>query len=163
MADSQFQSEPVNILLVDDEYDVRFVLKSFLKQKGDFEFFEAINGVAAQDIIKREKIDLVITDLVMPRMGGLKLMEWAKGSYPSITWIILSGRGSFDNALKAVELGAFNFITKPVSLEALWTTVRNALTQRNLKTERERLLREIEQKNLRLEQQLKKLHEKNIA
>jgi DNA-binding NtrC family response regulator len=152
--------KPSRILVVDDDDAVRKVVTAILRRAGDFRLIEARDGVEAQEVLQREAVDLAVVDLVMPRMDGLSLIEWGRRSGLDVSWIILSGRGSFDAAVKAIQLGAFDFITKPPqSSEALIVTVRNALRQRHLAAERERLTRDVEQRNVQLRKQVDQLEQ----
>jgi len=143
------------VLVVDDEFAVRMLLANVLKRECDCEVMEATDGLDAQPILLREHPDVVVTDLRMPRMGGLALLQWATENGLRPVWIILSGAGSFRDAVKAIHLGAFDYIPKPMeSNDSLVITVRNALRQRKLERERARLLREVEQRNTRLRSQV---------
>ena len=142
-------------MIVEDEANVRGFLREALESVEGYELFEAGDGVEAQNVLQQHRFDVVITDLIMPRMGGLELMQWAKDTCPGPAWIILSARGTFDDAIRAVQLGAFDFITKPLPiLDSLLVVVRNALRQRRLSAERDRLHQAIEAKNVRLGQQV---------
>lgn len=146
------------ILVVDDEPSIRMVLTTALRRGGDYEVWEAANGQEAKEFLERQKVDLVITDLSMPGMDGLTLMQWAQKGCPDPMWIILSGRATFDDAVRAVRLGAFDLITKPlVMLDSLLVTVRNALRQRHLIEEQRRLNTDIESRNNQLNKQVSQL------
>ncbi len=139
------------VLIVDDESMTRRVLVRALGRKANYEILEAADGVEAQEVLRTTKVDIVITDVRMPRLDGLGLLEWARDNCPGPAWLILSGVETFDVAVKALQLGAFDFVTKPlVSMEALETSVRNALTQKRLEAEREQLRRELEASNAAL-------------
>ncbi len=148
------------ILIVDDERSIRMLLRTVLARQSGYELHEASDGSEAKDILSREPMDLVITDLRMPDTDGLALMQWAQQNCPDPTWIILSGHGTFDDAVRAVQLGAFDFIAKPlVAVDALLVTVRNALRQRRLVLEQSRLHKTIEKNNDRLRKQVRQLTE----
>jgi serine phosphatase RsbU (regulator of sigma subunit)/anti-anti-sigma regulatory factor len=149
-----------NILIVDDEEPIRAMLHCALEMSDEYVVHEAADGIEALDYLDRENIDLVITDLAMPRLGGLELMQKAREVYPRVSWLILSGRGTFDDAVRAVHLGAFDFVTKPlVAIDSFLVTVRNVLRQRHLEEERIGLLGQIEQRNRRLAEQVVKLQQ----
>ncbi|MFP4216785.1 MAG: SpoIIE family protein phosphatase [Planctomycetota bacterium] len=148
------------ILITDDESSIRDVLTEAMKMGEQCEVLTASDGVEAQQMLREEDIDLVVTDLAMPRMDGLELMQWALENEPGPVWLILSGQGTFHDAVRAVHLGAFDFITKPiVSMDSFLVTVRNALQQKRLIREREKLLRDIEERNVRLAQQVAQLQQ----
>ncbi|MHC4716406.1 MAG: SpoIIE family protein phosphatase [Planctomycetota bacterium] len=146
------------ILVVDDEPAVRAVLRRMLRAGTEYEVHEAGDGIEAKGLLEREDIEVVIADLVMPRMDGLALMRWAMESCPGPTWVLLSGQATVDRAIEAIRLGAFDFLRKPLDVsEALLATVRNALRQRKLLAERERLHADLARSNSRLNQQVDQL------
>jgi len=146
------------LLVVDDEPAVRGVLRRMLRAGTEYEVLEAGDGVEAKQLLEREDVEVVVADLVMPRMDGLSLMRWAMESCPGPTWVILSGQATVDRAIEAIRLGAFDFLRKPLDVsEALLATVRNALRQRQLIADRERLNRDLAQSNCRLGQQVDQL------
>ena len=150
-------AEPPRILVVDDEESIRRLVMAALED-GGYELLEATDGEEAKKAIDRHRIDVAVVDLQMPRLDGLGLMQWARGRHPEIRWIILSGQGAFEDAVRAVQLGAFDFITKPQGVaEAVRVTVRNALQEKRLVAERRRLLRSVEQRNARLAEQVAQL------
>lgn len=152
------ESTKTRILIVDDEESIRLLLRRALETTGEYEMCEAYDGVNAQEVLQHEPIDVVITDLRMPRMGGLALMRWAHEERLEATWILLSGQGTFDDAVLAVQLGAFDFLTKPLTvIDQLLVTVRNAVQQRALTSERERLYQTIAERNARLNMQVTQL------
>src|SRR5690606_24195014 len=123
--------------VVDDDPVVRTLLRRGLER---FEVLDASDGEEARAILRERSVDLVVTDLLMPRLAGLGLIRWARKAHVRPAWIILSAVGTFDAAVEAIELGAFAVLTKPPRLEEVEVTVRNALEQRYLVQERERLL-----------------------
>ncbi len=146
------------ILLVDDQPEIRELLRLTLGLRRRYEVLDAEDGHAAQAILLQTSIDVVVTDVMMPGMDGLELMRWAKQAGMTPTWIVLSGLDSFDAAVKAIQLGAFDFLPKPLpSLEILDVAVRNALAQRRLIAEREQLARDLQRKNVELEAQVGEL------
>ena len=147
------------ILIVDDERAIRELVVDVLSGEG-YELLEADDGPAAQAVLAATPVDVVITDLRMPQMTGLGLMQWAQDKHPGSAWIILSGRGTFDDAVRAVQLGAFDFICKPMDVaESLPVAVRNALRQRRLAAERRRLHRDLADRNEQLARQVDQLQE----
>ncbi len=148
------------ILIVDDEPVIRGLLRRVLERGGDYELVEAVDGVAAQQALAGGGFDVVVTDLIMPRLDGIGLIRWAKDHAPGASWIILTGRGTLDDAVEAIRLGAFDFITKPLpSPDVLAVTIRNALRQRQLEADRTRLLADVEDRNVRLGGQVRQLQE----
>ncbi|TVR00420.1 MAG: sigma-54-dependent Fis family transcriptional regulator [Spirochaetaceae bacterium] len=127
------------ILVIDDEQGIREVLTGILDDEG-YTVFTAEDGIDGLTLLKSEPIDLVLLDVWLPNMGGIDVLKQIKETYPEIEVIIISGHGNIDLAVKAVKLGAFDFMEKPLSLERVVTVVRNAIQMENLRREN-RLLR----------------------
>lgn len=135
---------PSKLLIVDDSAGIRQMLVRILRSERSYEVQEACNGIEAKEKLEANDFDLVITDLNMPGMNGLQLMAWALENRPGPTWIILSGFGTFETAIEAIRLGAFDFVPKPIeSRTAFRITVRNALAQKSLRDEMNRLNAEL--------------------
>ena len=150
-ATRQNEGAKPRILVVDDEPGVRMIVIAALRREKRYELFEAPDGTVAMAMLQQHSFDIVITDLVMPNFDGLRLMEWAQKNRPGTSWIILSGRATFDDAVKAVKLGAFDFVTKPMAMvDSLVVTVRNALHQRELLAAHEQIDRQLRERNERL-------------
>jgi two-component system nitrogen regulation response regulator NtrX len=126
------------ILVVDDEDGIREVLQEILEDEG-YEVFAAEDGLAALSTLKTEPIDLVILDVWLPQKGGIEVLEEVKETYVDMPVIVISGHGSIDVAVKAVKMGAFDFLEKPLSLEKVVTLVRNALELQKLRRENREL------------------------
>lgn len=126
-----------NILVVDDENGPRQALRILLKE--DYEVFLAEDAEAARNILKCEEIDVVITDLRMPRESGVSLMQWIKGYDPTTEVIILTGYGQLESATKAVECGAFAYVEKPFDNATIIEYVRKAIERRRGELERRHL------------------------
>lgn len=131
-------AEPT-VLIVDDDVVTRAVVRAGLTRRGTYRVLTAPDGMAAQAILLSDDVDLVITDLLMPRLSGLDLIRWAKANSIEPAWIILSGLETFDAAVEAIQVGAFDFQAKPLALPRLEVAVRNALEHRRLVAERDRL------------------------
>jgi DNA-binding response OmpR family regulator len=101
------------ILLVEDEKAVRETIQEFLNRNG-YKVSSAPDGLEAVDKLAKEEYDLVITDLAMPKMDGFGLMSQSLKIQPLTPIIILSGQGTFENALRAIQMGAYDFVTKPI-------------------------------------------------
>jgi two-component system NtrC family sensor kinase len=106
------------LLLIDDEPDILRVLGISLKADG-YEVFPALNGVEGLKAFKREKPPIVITDIKMPGMDGIEVLEKIKALDPDTEVIIITGHGDIDNAIESLKHGASDFINKPVRDEAL--------------------------------------------
>jgi serine phosphatase RsbU (regulator of sigma subunit)/anti-anti-sigma regulatory factor len=102
----------------------------------------------------------VITDLSMPDEGGLNLMQWSQEHCPGRAWIVLTGHGTFDTAVKALQLGAFDFLEKPLAgVEPVRNAVRNALERQRLRADRDRLHAELLETNTRLQEHVGELEQ----
>lgn len=129
------------VLIVDDDPFIRSDLAGLL---GDYDFTAeaARDGREAQDKLKTDTFELVLLDLELPRLSGLKLLAWIHDSMPSLEVIIVSGKATISSAVEATRLGAYDILEKPVSGERLIITVRNALEKIRLTKERDTLLME---------------------
>lgn len=106
------------ILIVDDEENARFGLSKLLAQEG-YETESVANGYEALDVLRSRKIDLVISDLRMPEMNGLSFLREINRNYPSIHVIMVTAHGGIESYMEAVNLGAYEYLHKPVKLEEL--------------------------------------------
>lgn len=122
------------ILIIDDERGIRTSLAAILDDEG-YKVFTAEDAIAGIELLGHEIIDLIFLDVLLPKMGGLTALERLRGEFPQIEIIMISGHASVDMAVRAVKLGAFDFLEKPLSLDKVLTVCRNALTIQNLKKE----------------------------
>lgn len=113
------------ILIADDEKSIRLVLKKFLTSRG-YEVLEAENGREVLEILKKESVDLIFLDLKMPKLSGLKVLEKIKG----IPTVVLTAYGTMDYTVKAIELGAVDYITKPFSFEEIREILKKLLIKK---------------------------------
>lgn len=130
------------ILIVDDEKNIRDGLSASLEIDG-FDTLTAEDGKDALNKITKETVDLVISDLKMPKMSGSELLKSIAAKYPTIPVIMLTGHGTVENAVVAMRDGAYDFITKPVNLDHLTLLVNRALSKRQLVDEHQHLKEEI--------------------
>lgn len=129
------------------------MVKHALESLGCAPVLEAADGIEAQQVLREHPdVALVLTDIMMPRMDGLELLRWGRQAVPDAMWIVLSGLETFDSAVAAIRLGAFDFLPKSPHMEEMRVAVRNALERRQLLGERERLHRELERKVRQLEE-----------
>lgn len=133
-----------SILICDDEKNIRSGLAMAMELEG-YESIEATDGQDAWDKINKMGVDLVITDLRMPKMSGEDLLRKIIGAYPRMPVIILTGHGTIETAVEAMRGGAVDFFTKPVDLDRLSLVVRKALSDTDLYAEHERLKEEVQQ------------------
>lgn len=119
------------ILVVDDEEDVRETLSEMIKELG-YQVVVAENGKEALDRIKTEKVDLIITDLSMPKMNGLELIVTSKRINPNIPIGVISAFGNVENTTYALTRGAFSFIAKPFKMPQVKELIRKGKQLREL-------------------------------
>lgn len=131
------------ILVVDDESLMReFLSESLAAQKYDVDAAE--NGSRALDYLNNETYDLVLTDLKMPKVSGIDVLKKARERTPDCKIIIMTAYGTVENAVEAMKLGAFDYITKPFSLDEILILVKRALEFKSLELENRRLHSELE-------------------
>jgi len=128
-----------SILIVDDEPDMLHLLKRSLEPDLDCRIETALSGNAALEILSQEHFDLVLTDIKMPEMDGLELLEHIRQDMPDLTVVMMTGHGSIESAVKAMQHGAYDFITKPFDLDALVIRLEKALERSTLLKENLRL------------------------
>ena len=129
------------ILIVDDERSMRDVL-SIMLRRGGYGVSVASDGEEAIAHIDKELFDLVITDLKMPKAGGLDVLRAVKESSPESVVLIITAFASTESAVEAMKLGAYDYLTKPFQVDEVQLIVRNALEKRRLSTENMLLKRE---------------------
>src|SRR6187431_3184534 len=128
------------ILIVDDEPGVRSSLSGVLRDEG-YSVEAVSTGEACLDRLTRGPIDLIVLDVWMPGMDGLATLAKLRERQVDTQVVLISGHGSIESAVKAIKLGAFDFVEKPLSIDKTLHVVRNALRQRQLEEEN-RALRE---------------------
>lgn len=120
------------ILIVDDEQGIRELLISEFKRLG-YEVFHAVNGEDAISKIQVEKVDIIITDMKMPKVDGLDLLKFAKENSPETEVILITGYATVENALEAMRSGAYDFIQKPFNIDELSALVEKAMEKTELR------------------------------
>ena len=126
------------ILIIDDEPGIRQTLASILADE-KYKVFTAEDAIVGINILSKEKIDMVLLDVLLPGIGGLEALERIRLKWPDREVVIISGHGNIDMAVRAVKGGAFDFLEKPLSLDKVLTVCRNALAMRKLREENLRL------------------------
>jgi DNA-binding NtrC family response regulator len=119
------------ILIVEDDPKVGESLRLLLKKRG-YGILLAANGKEALSLFRQEVVDLVITDLVMPKMDGIELLEAVKNLRPETEVIVISAQGTIEKAVQAMKLGAFDFIQKPINPRVICLVVERALEKQTL-------------------------------
>ena len=133
-----------HILIVDDEAYIRRTLKSVLENE-PYEVDEAVDGVDCLSKIKQKKYDVIFLDIRMPRMDGMEALEKVQELSPESSVVMISGHGNIETAVESVRKGAFDFLQKPLDLNRVLITIRNALDRSNLITETKVLQRRVHQ------------------
>lgn len=134
------------ILVIDDESGIRSSLKGILEDEG-YDVQAASTGEKALDMVKNENFELVFLDIWLPEMNGIDVLEKIRAADENIQVVMITGHGSVESAVRATKLGAFNFLEKPLSLEKVILTAKNALHQKTL-----------EEENLQLRSRVKARH-----
>ena len=129
------------ILIIDDEPGIRTALSSILEDEKKYTVFTAEDAIRGMEILNSENIDLIFLDVLLPKLGGIEALEKIKAEKPLTEVVMISGHANIDMAVRAVKLGAFDFLEKPLSLEKILTVCRNAITIRKLKEENKTLKR----------------------
>ena len=122
------------ILLVDDEPSILSVLGTLLKAEG-YDVVPVLGGEKARDLITSEEFDLMISDIRMSPVNGMELLGLAHDERPTMSVIMLTAYGSIETAIEALQLGAFDYITKPFKVDELLITVQRALEYNKAITE----------------------------
>jgi len=131
------------VLVVDDDLEMCGLLSDVLKGE-DFSVTAIHDSFEASKILKKEEFDVIVTDLKMKGLKGLDLLEEAKNVAPLTPVIIITAFGTIESAIKAMKMGAYDYITKPFQMDELVITVKKALENRLLKKEIVRLKKEVE-------------------
>ena len=137
------------ILLIDDEISIRESLSSFLRDEG-YRVFTAEDGDVGLDIFFREEIDVVLTDLRMPVMDGIDVMTTIRRHDPETPMIVVSGAGKKHDVIKALQMGAKDYITKPITdLDRILHVISKVLETRHLIRENKRYRQRLEKSEAR--------------
>ena len=133
---------PIKILIVDDDIAVAGLLKDLISDE-ERAVDVCNDGLAAIESIQKNSYDLIVVDLVMPRVGGLDVLRYAKEVNPDVIVIIITGHASLETAIAAIKEGAYNYIRKPCKLEEINFAVDNAIDKISLNRENRELLRKL--------------------
>ena len=128
-----------SILVVDDEKSYLDLLKGLLLDEGFTDIITETDPLNVIPILESGNIDLILCDIYMPQMNGLELLEIIAMNFPQIPVIMVTATNDVKTALKAIELGAYEFITKPPDIDRLFITINRALEKRLLSLERDTL------------------------
>ncbi len=114
-----------HVLIVDDELNIRRVLAAMLAREG-YEVTAAADGEQALAVLQKTHVHVVVTDLLMPRMGGMELLGHLAAEFPDVPVIVITAHGTVDSAVQALKAGAFDYITKPFEQEELKKVIAKA-------------------------------------
>jgi len=131
-------SRTPSLLIIDDEEGIRAVLGDVLRDEG-YLVRLAADGREGLQILRSEPIDIVFLDVWMPGMGGLDVMREIHETYPDLPVVMISGHATIDAAVKAIKIGAWDFIEKPLSVDKTLAVLANALKLQELKRENREL------------------------
>lgn len=129
------------ILVVDDEKSIRSTLREILEYE-KYEVDEAAEGQEALEKAKNSKYDVILLDIKMPRMDGIEVLEHLM-KFTDVPVVMISGHGTVETVVEAVKKGAYDYITKPLDLNRLLVTIRNAQERHTLVTETKTLKRRV--------------------
>jgi two-component system response regulator HydG len=136
-------SQPILVIADDDRNNVLALEKVF--QREGFRVITAPGGAEALAAVREGRIDVVLTDLMMPGMGGVELLDAIKAAQPEVEVVLMTAYGTVETAVTAMKRGAYDFVEKPVKRQVIVKTVRKALEKRSLVVEnralRSRLLK----------------------
>ncbi len=135
------------IIVVEDEPGTRATLCGILMEDAGYKVIGLERGTDALEVIRRSPFDAVITDIRLPDVGGLEILELAKEINPDAAVIMMTGYASVETAVDAVNQGAYAYFVKPVNPDEMKTTLANALKQQRLSLENKRLVENLQRTN----------------
>lgn len=133
------------ILVIDDERSIRNTLKDILEYE-KYEVDLAEDGRKGLDMVKHTEYDIVLCDIKMPEMDGIEVLEHLYELSPDVPVIMISGHGNIDTAVESIKKGAYDFIEKPLDLNRLLITIRNAMDKSSLVNETRILKKKVSKK-----------------
>lgn len=127
---------PIDLLVVDDDLHILTLIQDALFGSEDFVVTAMSDSMAASDLLQRKRFDLLITDLMMPKVDGLTLACMATEANPDTLVVIITGYPTFDTSLEAIKLGVYDYLTKPFSMDEFFfvlgkSAIRIRLTREN--------------------------------
>jgi len=133
----------IKILIVDDDRVIADVLRDVLSETERI-IDVRYDGASALESMQRTSYDLIVVDLVMPKVGGLEVLKFAKKSNPDVIVIIMTGHASLETAITAIKEGAYDYIRKPWRLEEIEIVAENAIERIKLLRENKKLLHQLQ-------------------
>jgi two-component system, NtrC family, nitrogen regulation response regulator NtrX len=144
------KNEPGNLLIIDDEDSIRDTLKEILEDEG-YNVFTAEDGTEGLNILDDNQVDVVFLDVWLPRRGGIDILVDIKNKNSDTEVIIISGHANVDLAVKAIKLGAYDFLEKPLDIGRVLTLATKAGELKKLKTENRTLKSRLERATEKVE------------
>ena len=132
------------ILIVDDEIDMLELLELIFTDRTDYKVTTTNNPLEVPELLKKDTYDLVITDLRMPDVDGIELIEMVKQIDEQLPFMIITAYGTIESAVEAMRKGAFDYITKPFRQEQILLTIEKVMKWRRLQKENIALKAELE-------------------
>ena len=132
------------ILIVDDEIDMLELLELIITDRTEYEVITTNSPLEVPDLLKKQPVDLMITDLRMPDIDGIELIEMVKQVDDQLPFIIITAYGTIESAVEAMRKGAFDYITKPFRQEQILLTIEKVMKWRRLQKENIALKAELE-------------------
>jgi two-component system response regulator AtoC len=126
------------VLLVEDDTDVGELVRDALRKRG-YDADYVASAAAALERLRDDEFDVVLSDVHMEGLSGIELCERTRASHPDVPVVLLTGQSSLDTAIAAIRAGAYDFVTKPIQLDALAAAVSRAVEHRRLRVEVKRL------------------------
>ena len=139
------KSKQHDILIVDDEKSLREMLAILLQREG-YNVVQVENGKKALDLVKTTEFDLIISDMKMPELGGLDLLRQLREQSNDVTVLMMTAFSSTEDAVEAMKLGAYDYITKPFKNDEIRLVIKNALERKKLQQENKRLKEQLGQR-----------------
>jgi len=134
------------ILIVDDEKDMLVLLKRIFKEKTNYRVETEYDPLKAVELLRKRQVDIIITDLKMPKMDGIAILETAKNIQPSAVVVIMTAYATIETAIEATRKGAFDYISKPFRKERIIMTIDKAMSWQKLTQENIALKRSLRQR-----------------
>lgn len=128
------KNQNIKILIADDEAEFRYMLQTFLTKEG-FEITETSDGVEALNVLQSKVFDIALLDIKMPKVDGMDVLKYIKENVPDTDVVMLTGIGTVKIAVECMKLGAFDYLTKPYSVDELIHTIDMVLKNRELRRE----------------------------
>ena len=138
--------ETASILVVEDEVGMQTTLCAILEDNG-YEVIGLTSGTEASEMIRSRSFNVIITDIRLPDVSGMEILELAKEINPDVAVIMMTGYASIETAVNAINEGAYAYFVKPVNPNEIKTTITNALKQQRLLLENKRLVESLQRSN----------------